>query len=701
MGKIIVGKKAGFCFGVERALKMALDCRAQNRQPVYILGPLIHNPRVVAELEKQGIRTITDLTEAEPGGILLIRSHGAGPQIIAAAEEKGLQVIDATCPFVKQEQLLAQGLRQDGYQVVVIGDPKHPEVQAVVDAVDGEAVVADPATPEKWRTGPFKPRLGIVCQTTLPQEQLAGAVDFLLPQAKEIKIFNTICHATRERQEETAALARQVDLLFVIGGKNSANTRKLVEIGALYTPTYHIEAKDEINPHWLAGKNIIGVTAGASTPQGQISEVVDWLKQNYTGGITMEENQVTNGHLTEEVDKVDNSQQAMENGELLLNQEIPRLEEGKIIEGVVVAVNDDEIAVNVGGKSDFTIPLADLTSEKVTSAREVVKVGETIKVMVLKAEDEKTRLSKRKADEELAWEELKTAFEQHRRVAGKILHAIKGGLQVSVNGLIAFLPASQADLGYVSDLSKLEGVESEFYLIDFEPRRHRAVLSRKAVLQEEREKVEAKVFAELSEGQTRKGVVTRLTPFGAFVDLGDGVEGLLHISEIAWERIPHPSARLQEGQEIEVLVTKVDQETKRISLSLKQLMPHPWSKVGEKYKVGDVVEGKVVRLTSFGAFVNLEEGVDGLIHISQLSNKRVEKPEDVVKIGDVVRAKVVKVDPEQKRIGLSLREAQEKKPEPPREQKQPEPIPGLEEKPLSSNLGDILAEKMGVNNGQK
>ncbi len=698
MGKIIIGKKAGFCFGVERALKIALECRTQNQQPVYILGPLIHNPRVIADLEKRGVQTIADLAEAEPGGILLIRSHGAGPQIIDAAEKRGLKVIDATCPFVKQEQLLAQGLRDDGYQLVVVGDPKHPEVRAVVDAVAGEAIVVDPATPENWSEGSLKPRLGIVCQTTLPPEHLAGVVAALLLRAKEVKIFNTICHATRERQEETAKLARRVDLLLVIGGKNSANTRKLVEIGAAFTPTYHIGSETEINPQWLEGRNFIGVTAGASTPQGQIAEVVDWLKQNYSGGINMEENQVTNGHLTEEVDKVNNSQPEMDTGEMLLNQEIPRLEEGKIVEGVVVAVNDDEIAVNVGGKSDFTIPLADLTSEKVASAREVAKVGEQIKVMVLKAADEKTRLSKRKADEELAWQELKADFEQRRRVSGKILRAIKGGLQVNINGLIAFLPASHVDLGYVSDLSKLEGVESEFYLIDFEPQRHRAVLSRKEVLQEEREAVEAKVFAELTEGQTRTGVVTRLTPFGAFIDLGDGVEGLLHISEIAWERIPHPSARLKEGHEIQVLVTKVDREAKRISLSLKQLSPHPWSNVGEKYKVGDVVEGKVVRLTSFGAFVNLEEGVDGLIHISQLSDKRVEKPEEVVKVGDLIRAKVVKVDPEQKRIGLSLREAQEKKPEPAREQRQThtQTIPGLEEEPLSSNLGDLLAEKIGL-----
>ena len=697
MGKIIIGEKAGFCFGVERALRIVRESRAQNQQPVYILGALIHNPRVIADLEKQGVQTISDPEEAEPGGILLIRSHGAGPQIFTAAQERGLTVVDATCPFVKQEQTLAQGLRRDGYQVLVVGDPRHPEVKAVVDTVDGDAVVVNPAQPEEWRTKRFKPKLGLVCQTTLPQEQLAAVVKDLLPVAKELKIFNTICHATRERQTETAKLAREVDLLLVIGGKNSANTRKLVEIGASFTPTYHIESGEEIKPQWLEGKKTIGVTAGASTPQSQISEVVDWLQQNYTGGITMEENQVTNGHLTEEVDKVENAEPTMDSEELLLNQEIPRLEEGAIIEGTVVAVDDDEIAVNVGGKSDYTIPLAELTSEKVESAREIVQVGEKIKVMVLKAGDEKTRLSKRKAEEEEAWQQLKEAFEQRQRVSGKIVRAIKGGLQVNINGLIAFLPASHADLGYVSDLTTLEGLEAEFYVIDFEAQRRRAVLSRKEVLTEEQAAVEERVYAELTEGETRKGVVTRLTPFGAFVDIGEGVEGLLHISEIAWERISHPSARLEEGQELEVLVTKVDQEARRISLSLKQLSPHPWSNIGEKYKVGDVVEGKVVRLTSFGAFVNLEEGVDGLIHISQLSDRRVEKPDDVVQVGETVRAKVLKVEPEERRIGLSIRATLEKKVEPAREQKQaPTTIPGLEDKPLSSNLGDLLAEKMGL-----
>jgi 4-hydroxy-3-methylbut-2-enyl diphosphate reductase len=702
---------------------------------------------VISDLESRGIKTITTIEEAEPGGTLLIRSHGAGPQVFAAAEEGGLKVIDATCPFVKQEQNLAQGLRRDGYQVVVVGDPLHPEVQAVVDAVAGEAIVVDPSAMAEKEYGIIKPKLGLVCQTTLSQEQLAHVVHRLLPLTKELKIFNTICHATRERQTETTALAQKVDLLLVIGGKNSANTRKLVEIGSSFTPTYHIESKAEINPEWLEDKRIVGITAGASTPQVQIDEAVCWLEQLFSGGITMEENQAINGQQTEEVNKVENEEMvaekvepalenkemeaenvesALENGEMeaekvepaleneekvaeneeMVLAEIPSLEEGSIVEGIVVLVNDDEIAVNVGGKSDFTIPLAELTNEKVASAREVAAVGDKIKVMVVKAEDEKTQLSKKKADEEGAWNKLKAAFDQRQRVSGTITRAIKGGLQVNVDGLTVFLPASQADLGYVSDLSTLEGLEAEFYLIDYEPERHRAVLSRKEVLMEERAVVEAKMYEELAEGQTRTGVVTRLTPFGAFVDLGEGVEGLLHISEVAWERIPHPSARLTEGQEIQVLVIKVDREARRISLSLKQLTPHPWSRVGERYKEGAVVEGKVVRLTSFGAFVNLEEGIDGLIHISQLSDRRVEKPDEVVKIGETVRARVVKVDAEDRRIGLSLREEQERKPEPAREprearaQKQPQSIPGLEAKPLSSNLGDLLAEKMNQNQDQ-
>jgi 4-hydroxy-3-methylbut-2-enyl diphosphate reductase len=280
MGKIIVGKQAGFCFGVERALKIALESREKQKGPVYILGSLIHNPRVVSDLEKRGIKTIHDLNSAERGGVLLIRSHGAGPQIFKEAEKLGLKVIDATCPFVKQEQNLAKELLRDGYQVVVVGDPEHPEVQAVVESVSGCALVINPLNIELLNKEDFRPKVGVVCQTTQKQENLNRVVGVVLPLIKELKLYNTICNATVQRQSEAYELAEKSDILLVVGGKNSANTRKLAEIGTSMIPTYHIESIEEINPHWFRGKEIIGVTAGASTPQVQISEVVNWLKAN-------------------------------------------------------------------------------------------------------------------------------------------------------------------------------------------------------------------------------------------------------------------------------------------------------------------------------------------------------------------------------------------------------------------------------------
>ncbi len=280
MGKVVVGKQAGFCFGVERALKIALESREKQEGPVYILGSLIHNPRVVSDLEKCGIITINDLKTVEPGSVLLIRSHGAGPKIFNEAEKLGLKVIDATCPFVKQEQNLAKGLLHDDYQVIVVGDPEHPEVQAVVESVSGQALVINPLNIDLLSKDDFRPKAGVVCQTTQKQENLNRVVGAILPLIKELKVYNTICNATVQRQSETYELAEKSDLLLVVGGKNSANTRKLAEIGSSLVPTYHIESIDEINSKWFHGKEIIGVTAGASTPQEQISEVVNWLKAN-------------------------------------------------------------------------------------------------------------------------------------------------------------------------------------------------------------------------------------------------------------------------------------------------------------------------------------------------------------------------------------------------------------------------------------
>lgn len=389
----------------------------------------------------------------------------------------------------------------------------------------------------------------------------------------------------------------------------------------------------------------------------------------------------------EEPIATDDGQEA---GALNIESDLPRLEEGSMISGRVVLVQEDQAYVDVGWKSDLPVPLSELTAEKVSSAKEVVAEGDNIQVMVLRSDDdEKILLSKRRADEEEVWKKLETAFTEKKTVNGVITAAIKGGLDVKIDGLRAFLPASHADLGFVADLNTLVGKECAFYIIELSVQRKRMVVSRKAVLEEEKAQAEEKVFSELQEGEKRHGRITRLTTFGAFVEIGYGVEGLLHISEISWDRLRHPSERLKEGEEIEVLVTRVDQKARRISLSLKQLSPHPWKTVEGRFREGDRVEGEVVRLTPFGAFVRLAEGIDGLIHISQLSEARVEKPEDVVQVGQKVNVKILKVDPAEKRIGLSLKEAQKREAFPDNSL-----VSAEDDKPLSSNLGAILAEKM-------
>jgi len=397
----------------------------------------------------------------------------------------------------------------------------------------------------------------------------------------------------------------------------------------------------------------------------------------------------------------------METDTMTMDTNPPSLEQGSIIQAKVVLVEDDAAYVSVGGKSDLPVSLKELSAEKVSSARDVVKVGDEIEVKVLKSRDEdKILLSKRRAEEEHIWQELEKTFAEKAQVTGEIKRVIKGGLEVNLRGLRAFLPASQADLGFLQDLTSLVGQESKFYIIEFNTSKRQLVVSRRAVLEEEKAAAEERVFSELKEGDTRTGVITRLVSFGAFVDIGDGIEGLLHVSEVSWDRINHPSEMLKEGQELQVLVTKINPENKRISLSLKQLSPHPWANAAELFKEGETVEGEVVRTTPFGVFLHLSEGIDGLIHISQLSEERVEKPEDVVEIGQKVKARILRVDAENRRIGLSLRAPQPKK-EPVREKKEVKvkgETPFLyseDDKPLASSLGDLLAEKMSNVNAQE
>ncbi|OPY58925.1 MAG: hypothetical protein A4E55_00531 [Pelotomaculum sp. PtaU1.Bin035] len=630
--EVRVAGKAGFCFGVNRAIKMAQATVNEAVGPIYCLGSLIHNPQVVAYLNEMGIREISNLEKVN-GGTLLIRSHGVEPAVLDAARARGLNIVDATCPFVRRAQILARDLTDEGFQVVVVGDKCHPEIRGIIGWTGNVAlVVENPGEAGLIKAG----KLGIVAQTTQLLENYNSVIEAISKTGAELKAFNTICNATTERQQAALDLARQVDVMIVVGGKNSANTRKLASIcRESGTTTYHVETAGELDPAWFRGVKIAGLTAGASTPDWIIEEVKRRMSDN---------------------EEMNGSEEGMKDA-----VEVKALRHGEIVKGVVVHVSQDEVMVDVGAKSEGVIPIRELSCCEITSPQDIVKVGDEIEVCVLKAEDNEGKLilSKEKADAEKAWTVLEEALNTQEPVEGTVREVVKGGLLVDV-GARAFLPASLVERGYVEDLSKYLGQVIVARVIEINRGRKKVILSRKAVLEEDFARLRQEMLENLQEGQIVKGIVRRLTQFGAFVDIG-GVDGLLHISEMSWHRISHPSELVKVGDEIDVMVLKVDRENEKISLGLKQVLPNPWDNVEEKYPVGGIVVAKVVRIAPFGAFVQLEPGVEGLVHISHLADRHVAKPDEVVTEGEEVNVKVLSVDKAEKRIRLSIRDVVKEK----------------------------------------
>ncbi|SHF03583.1 4-hydroxy-3-methylbut-2-enyl diphosphate reductase [Desulforamulus putei DSM 12395] len=666
--EVLLANKAGFCYGVKRAIDMALTAAREKKGNIYTLGPLIHNPQVVQDLAKQGVKEIKNLDEAA-GGSVIIRSHGVGPEIFQQAKEKGLEIIDATCPFVARAQRAAHEMAEQGMPVYILGDPGHPEVQGILGWTLGKGIVVENAD-ELSRVD--HPKVGVVAQTTQPLANYRKLVEALEKQGVEVDARNTICHATGERQRAALELAQKVDVMVVLGGKNSANTKKLARIcQETGTPTYHVESAQELREEWFHGHKILGLTAGASTPDAIIEEVKRRMK---------------------ELDQMTNGEEGMNEA-----MEVKSPQPGELVKGVVVQVGMDEVLVDIGAKSEGVIPRKELAFYGVDNPQDIVKVGDEIECIVIKAEDNEGKiiLSKERADAEKAWGGLEEAMENGTVIKGVVREVVKGGLLVDV-GIRAFLPASLVERGYVEDLTKYLNQEIEVRVIELNKNRKKVVVSRKSVLEEQHARRREELLATLQEGQVVKGVVRRLTNFGAFADLG-GLDGLLHISEMSWHRINHPQEVVKVGDELEVMVLKVDRENEKISLGLKQVLPNPWDNVEQKYPVGSVVPAKVVRLAPFGAFVQLEPGVEGLVHISHLADHHVEKPEDVVKEGDEVNVKVLSVDPAEKRIRLSIREVNsEGRPaREPRQRKLEEPAaqPQVTENPEEKvTLGDVFGD---------
>jgi len=621
--EVILARHNGFCYGVKRAIKLAQDSAALEGTAC-TLGPIIHNPQMVERLNNEGIGMVDTLQEMT-GDTIIIRSHGVGPQVYEEAEGAGLQIVDATCPHVKKAQMAAYSLSEENYQVVIVGEKKHPEVKSIFEWSGHKAEVVE--TVEQAAQIKTCLKLGIVVQTTFSGEEFKKIVNVLIEKSNDIKIARTICTATDQRQKAAIELSQEVDIMIVIGGKNSANTTRLAQLCSnAGCKTYHIETVQEIEPGWFDGIHKVGISAGASTP--------DWI-------------------IKEVYEKVQNMESLLE------EQDIKKIQEDDIIKGTVVLINHEEIFVDIGYKAEISIPKTELAFPIPENIADVVQIGDELDLYVVSIGGETgVVLSKVKADKILAWDKIKNAFKAKEKLETVVLEAVKGGLVTAIFGLSGFIPASQIDLKFIEDLSVYIGQTLLVLPIEIDPDKQRIVLSRRVLLEAERNEKQTEIFEHLAVGQVIRGSVKRLADYGAFIDIG-GIDGLAHISDLSWERVTHPSEVLTVGEQVDVFVKSFDIAAKRISLSVKDTIRDPWFVKVEQYKEGSYVKGKVSKIAEFGVFLTIGEHLDGLIHLKELSEKRITKAEEVVHLDEELNVKIIHIDKKNKRIALSLIQAQQ------------------------------------------
>ena len=660
---IELARRGGFCFGVRRAIDAVnKELESPVKLPIATYGPLIHNPQELDRLAQKGVliaQGLADVTE----GTLIIRSHGARPDVFAYCQAHDIRLVDATCPCVKRIQEKARQTLQEGKTMIIIGEKDHPEIVGINGwCGDNAHIVYSAGEVERL---PRMEKACVAAQTTTPQEVWDCLLPLIKDKAEEIEVFYSICNATQERQRDAQELARRVEAMVVIGGKNSSNTRKLYELCNLECAhTFSVERAGELDLATMKKFQRIGITSGASTPDWIIEEVIDTMSdiENQELGYQNEETAAPVPAQEPAAEQSPPQPAAESEGNFMEDYEktLVTIRNGQIIKGTVVTVNDNEVCVNIGFKADGFLPKSELSANGDVSPREVVKIGDEIEVKVVKVNDGEGNvlLSRKDLQASINWTNLNDQVEAgQNRFVGKGIQAVKGGLVADINGVHAFVPASQLDTHFVAEISTYVGMEMPLKVIEMEKTRHRVVASRKQAMTEDSEISRKKAWENLNEGEKVKGVVRRITDFGAFVDIG-GVDGLLHVTDMSWGRGLNPKDIVKVGDELELLLLKLDEERGRISLGLRQLQPKPWDVAHERYHEGSIVTGKVARIVPFGAFVELEPGLDGLIHISHVSAKRVDKVESVLTPGQTVDVKVLEIDGERKRISLSIREAE-------------------------------------------
>ncbi|MBR2976840.1 MAG: bifunctional 4-hydroxy-3-methylbut-2-enyl diphosphate reductase/30S ribosomal protein S1 [Oscillospiraceae bacterium] len=633
---ILTAKTAGFCFGVDRAVALAEQAAASGK-PAVTLGPIIHNRHVVQHLTQLGVHEIASPDEVPEGCSVVIRSHGVSKAVYEALAARGTEIIDATCPFVKRIHTLVASAAEKGRRVVIIGTKSHPEVVAIAGWCEDPMIFETAEELEKWLTSSEKSKdspLLMVCQTTSSQILWEKCREIAKKECTNCEIFDTICEATEKRQEEALALSKQCDAMIIVGDSHSSNTGKLVDICRQNCRrVFPVDCAADLDTALFQSVNTVGITAGASTPSWIIKEV--------------------NNRMSEEI-RVEAVGE--ENFAELLEQSIKTLNNGDKVTGIVTAIGATEIQVDLGTKHAGYIPVDEFITEAGVKVEDVVKVGDEVEAIVVRVNDVEgtAMLSKKRLEAGKVWETIDAVKEEGTVVEATITEENKGGVVASYKGVRVFIPASQTGVPKDGDLASLLKQTVKMRIIEVNKARRRVVGSIKAVSRELRKAAQEKIWSEIEVGKKYRGVVKNIISYGAFVDIG-GVDGMVHITELSWRHIKTPDEVVKVGDEIDVYVISYDPEKHKISLGCKTAETNPWTIFTEQYHVGDVVNAKVVKLMDFGAFAEIIPGIDGLIHISQIANRRIGKPDDILSEGQEVEVKITEIDTERKRISLSIR----------------------------------------------
>lgn len=666
MQEIRLAKTAGFCFGVNRAVSMVYAMLEEGKT-VYTLGPIIHNPQVVTDLEKRGVVIVDETGEVPQGAVLVVRTHGVPAAVTQAIKERGLDCCDATCPFVsKIHQIVAK--RSEGGDIVLIaGDPAHPEVQGIRGHCPGKSYVFNGVgqLEDLLRTYPefSNAPISVVAQTTFHIKEWENCVKKINLVCTNATVFDTICNATQERQEEAIALSKACGAMVIIGGRQSSNTAKLRDVCARNCPTFLIETAKELAGIDFSVYSSIGVTAGASTPAGIIKEVLETMSELLNENPELVEEKAESAASAEEAAAQPAQEEAPAEKSFdemsfseALEASLQSMNTDQKVKGTVVGMSPSEIQVDIGRKHAGYIPLDEFSADPTVNPLEAVKVGDVLDLIIMKTNDAEgtVMLSKKRFDAIKAWDDVVKASEDESILEGVITDVIKGGVLASTNGVRVFIPASLATASRGEPLDGLLHQHVQFRIIEVNKPRRRAVGSIRAVLKEARKAAEDAFWAQAEVGQVYTGTVRTIVSYGAFVDIG-GVDGMVHISELSWNRIKHPSEVVSVGDQIEVYIKALDPEKRKISLGYKKVEDNPWEILRRDYPVGSEVTAKVVGMTAFGAFAQIIPGIDGLIHISQIADHRIEKPQDVLSVGEEVRVKITDIDFDKKRVSLSIR----------------------------------------------